>query len=243
EEERNKNTEIAAKASEDLQREAQRREALIREGEEWRSKVMALDEKVHELETNLTQKSSAFERLTQQKEELVRKSEKAVLEAQHELSSLRGREQELFRKIEGLERTIQEMAESLQSRDRALAQFEKQITELDEKAREHELLRQEYAQERVTIRQECDAKLAEQEARLTKSEEDHRRYRSRTDRKNAAATRELGEWIRGVDTIRQGLQKLVLFLGSESTILDNERKSNSRSPLTRGPDAPSTEKN
>ena len=106
-------------------------------------------------------------------------------------------------------------------------------------------MRQEHAQlaqERATIRQEYDEKFAEQEGRLAKSEEDHRRHRSRTDRKNAAATRELGEWIRGVDTIRQGLQKLILFLGSESAVLDSERKSTLRSPLTRGPDAPNTEK-
>jgi hypothetical protein len=85
-------------------------------------------------------------------------------------------------------------------------------------------------------------KFAEQEVRLAKDEEDHRRYRSRMDRKNAAATRELGEWIRGIDTLRQGLQKLILFLGSESAVLDSERKSNLRSPLTRGPDSPNTGK-
>ena len=116
--------------------------------------------------------------------------------------------------------------------------------ELAEKSRGYEALRREHAQlaqERATIRQEYDAKLGEREVRLAKAEEDHRRYRSRMDRKNAAAARELGEWIRGVDTIRQGLQKLILFLGSESAVLDSEKKSNLKSPLTRGPDAPNME--
>ena len=245
EQEKQKSEEIAKKAYEDLQKEAEKHEVLTREGEEWRSKATALGEKIRELETNLMQKTSAVEHLIQQKDDLTRQSEKVASETQHELSTLRNREQEFFRKIEGLERNVREMTESLRSRDGVLAQFEKQILELAEKAQGYESLRQEHAQlaqERATIRQEYDEKFAEQEGRLAKSEEDHRRHRSRTDRKNAAATRELGEWIRGVDTIRQGLQKLILFLGSESAVLDSERKSTLRSPLTRGPDAPNTEK-
>ncbi|MFH1209035.1 MAG: hypothetical protein V1673_05705 [Candidatus Omnitrophota bacterium] len=236
-----------AKTLEDLhQKEAQKHEALTREGGEWRSRAEALDAKVRELETNLTQKTSEVEHLIQEKEDLTRQSAKAAAETQHELSSLRSREQEFSRKIERLERSVQEMSESLRSRDGVLAQFEKQIMELAEKVRGYESLRREHAQltqELGTIRQEYDAKLDEREVRLAKAEEDHRRYRSRTDRKNAAAARELGEWIRGMDTIRQGLQKLILFLGSESAVLDGEKKSNLKSPLTRGPDAPNTGKN
>jgi len=243
--EKKKGEEIA-KAYEDLRTQAQKHEALTREGEEWRVRAVALGEKVRELETNLMQKSSSLDHLVQQKDDLIRQSEKAVAETQHELSTLRGREQEFFRKIEELERNVQYMADSLRARDGALAQFEKQIVELAEKAQGYEAMRQEHAQlsnERATIRQEYDGKLVEQEVRLAKVEEEHRRYRSRIDRKSAAATRELGEWIRGVDTIRQGLQKLILFLGSDSAVLDSERKSNLRSPLTRGPDAPNIEKN
>ncbi|MFH1799916.1 MAG: hypothetical protein ABH891_03570 [Candidatus Omnitrophota bacterium] len=238
-------SEETAKALEDLHRkEAQKQEALTREGEEWRSRAEALASKVRELETNLTQKTSEVEQLIQQKADLSERSEKAAAEIQREISALRSREQESFQKIEGLERSVQEMTESLRSRDGVLAQFEKQIVELAEKSRGYESLRREHAQlaqERATIRQEYDAKLDEREMRLAKAEEDHRRYRSRTDRKNAAAARELGEWIRGIDTIRQGLQKLILFLGSESAVLDGEKKSNLKSPLTRGPDAPNTE--
>jgi len=230
EEEKKKSGEIA-KAYEDLQKQAQKQEALTREGEEWRSRAVALGEKVRELETNLLQKTSALEHLLQEKEDLIRQSEHTTAETQHELSTLQSREQEFFRKIEELERDIQEMTESLRSRDGALAQFEKQMMELAEKAQGYDSIRQEY-----------DAKLVDQEMRLAKAEDDHRRYRSRMDRKNAAATRELGEWIRGVDTIRQGLQKLILFLGSESAVLESEKKSTLRSPLTRGPDSPSTEK-
>jgi hypothetical protein len=242
EEEKRKRDEIARKAQEDLQKEAQKHEALSREGEDWRARAIALGEKVRELEANLNQKISAVENLMNEKDSLARQSE----ETHHELSTLRSREQEFSRKIEGLERSVQEMSDSLRARDGALAQFEKQIHELAEKAQGYEALRQEHAQlaqERATIRQEYDGRLVEQEVRLAKAEEEHRRYRSRMDRKSAAATRELGEWIRGVDTIRQGLQKLILFLGSESAVLDSEKKSNLRSPLTRGPDAaPNPEK-
>jgi len=245
EQEKQKSEEIAKKAYEDLQKEAQKHEALTREGEEWRSRAVALAEKVRELEANLSQKVSSLEHLIHEKEDFSQQSEKAAQESQNELSSLRSREQEFLRKVEGLERNVQDMSESLRSRDSALAQFEKQILDLAEKAQGYESLRQEHAQlsqERATIRQEYDAKFAEQEVRLAKTDEDHRRYRSRTDRKTAAATRELGEWIRGIDTIRQGLQKLILFLGSESAVLDSEKKSMLRSPLTRGPDVSGTEK-
>ncbi|MFA7255923.1 MAG: hypothetical protein WC133_07535, partial [Candidatus Omnitrophota bacterium] len=93
-----------------------------------------------------------------------------------------------------------------------------------------------------TIRQEYDAKFSEQEVNFAKVEEEHRRYRSRADRKTAAATRELGEWVRDVDAVRQGLQKLILFLGSESAVLDEEKKPRLKSPLTRGPASPNTRK-
>jgi chromosome segregation ATPase len=225
EEEKKKSGDIA-KAYEDLQKEAQKQEALTREGEEWRSRAVALGEKVRELETNLIEKTSALEQLNHQKDEILNQSEKAAEESQQELTTLRRREQEFSRKIEGLEQSLQEMTGSLRSRDGALAQFEKQISELAEKAQGYESIRQEY-----------DAKLSEQEVRLAKAEDDHRRYRSRTDRKNAAATRELGEWIRNVDTLRQNLQKLILFLGSDSAVLDSEKKSPAKSPLTRGPDS------
>jgi hypothetical protein len=278
EEEKKKSGEIA-KAYEDLQKEAQKQEALTREGEEWRARAVALGEKVRELETNLMQKTSAIEHMIHEKDALVSRAEKAealavrleevekiaaakegegavlqgrvseleasLSEASRQLGGSRDREQELARKVAALEQNAGEMSESMRSRDGALAQFEKQVIELSEKVHEFEAVRQEHArllQERATIRQEYDAKLVEQEVRLAKGDEEHRRYRSRTDRKNAAATRELGEWIRGVDTIRQGLQKLILFLGSESAVLENEKKSPLRSPLTRGPDAPASEK-
>lgn len=244
EEQKNKNEEIT-KAYKDLQKEVQKHEVLSREGEEWRSRAIALDEKIRELERSLSQKTSAIEQLIQQKEELARQSEKAAAETQQELLTLRNRELEFFRKIEGLERNIQEMTESLRSRDGAVIQIEKQILELSEKVQGYELLRQEHEQllkEHSTIRREYDIKLNEQGTVLAKTEEDHRRYRSRADRKNAAATRELGELIRGMDGIRQGLQKLVFFLGSESAILDSEKKSTLRAPLSRTSDTPNMEK-
>ncbi len=165
--------------------------------------------------------------------------------AQREIASLQSREKEWTQKAGALERSVQEMTESLRARDGVLAQFEKQVQELDEKAREYEVLRQESAllvQECATIRKEYDAKIEEQEVHLAKVEEDHRRYRSRVDRKTAAATRELGEWIRRIDPLRQGLQKLILFLGSESAVLDTEKESSRRSPLNRSPDTPDPEK-
>jgi len=278
EQEKQKSDEIA-KAYEDLRAQAEKQEALTREGEEWRSKAMALGERVRELETSLMQKTSAIEHLIQQKDDLLRQSEKAsefasrvedleknitarneekavfqarvsdfeksLSAAQRELDESRRRDQEWSQKAGGLEREVQDMRESLRARDAALAQFETQMLELAEKVSGYEALRQQHSQlvqERAIIRKEYDVKLVEQEVRLAKVEEEHRRYRSRVDRKNAAATRELGEWVRGVDTVRQGLQKLILFLGSDVAVLDTEKKFPLRSPLTRGPDASNSEK-
>ncbi len=278
EKEKQKSEEIS-RAYEDLQKQAQKQESLSQEGAEWRSKAMALGEKVRTLETDLMQKTSAIEHLIQQKDDLVRQAEKAdallsrvaeleriastkdqeriMLEkqvadfdreqsgAQRELTNLKSREETALQKIEALEHHIQELTEALRARDSMLGQFEQQVQELAAKAQEYEVLRQEHAQlvqERSTIRKGYDAKLVEQEVRLAKVEEEHRRYRSRVDRKTAAATRELGEWVRGVDTVRQGLQKLILFLGNDSAVLETEKKSPLRSPLTRGPDAPNPEK-
>ena len=97
---------------------------------------------------------------------------------------------------------------------------------------ELEKIRQEHVQltaERATLRKEFEARFAEQEARLAKIEDDGRRYRSRMERKVAAATRELGEWVRGVEGLRQGLQKLTMFIGSDSSVQDPEKKSPFRS--------------
>ena len=279
EEEKRKSDELI-RACEGLQQEKQKYEALTREGEEWRLRAIALDEKVRELETNLTQKNSEAEQLARQKEDLMRQSENIAAElasrvaelertlaakdeernvlqsrvsdlernfsaAQRELENHQGRERELSHKAGDLEREIRETKEFLHTRENAIAQLEKQNSELAEKVQEFESLRREHerlVQEYVAIRQECDAKLADQEARFAKIEEDHRRYRSRVDRKTASATREFGEWVRDVDAMRQGLQKLIVFLGSESVELDEEKTSRLKSPLTRGPGAPKIEK-
>jgi hypothetical protein len=49
------------------------------------------------------------------------------------------------------------------------------------------------------------------------------------ERKVAAATRELGEWVRGVEALRQGLQKLSMFIGSDAVTPDAGKKSPFRS--------------
>jgi len=137
EEEKRKREELAAKAAEDLQKEAEKIKALTGEKEEWYSKAVTSGEKVQELEANLLQRGSEIENLTRQredlirqKEELSRQAERAAAEAQQEISALRVHEQELLRKIEELERNVRQMAESLRFRDNVLAQFEKQIQEL-----------------------------------------------------------------------------------------------------------------
>ena len=166
-------------------------------------------------------------------------------EIENEASSLRKAEQGHQETVRALERSVQEKTDALKLRDEGLARFERQVLELAGKVAEYETMRREHAQfvqERASLHKEYEAKLSEQEVRLAKVEDEHRRYRSRTDRKNAAATRELGESVRVVDTVRQGLQKLILFLGSEAAVLDTEKKVALKSPLTRGPSSPNPDK-
>lgn len=171
--------------------------------------------------------------------------EKNSSAAQRELGNHQGREQDFLQKIEELERKVRETTESLRARGSESAHFEKQVAELSGKAQGFESLRQEHAQfvqEQAAARKEYESKLSEQEARFAKIEEDHRRYRSCADRQTAAAARELIEWVRDVDTVRQGLQKLILSLGTDPAVLDAEKKPRLKSPLTRGPVASKVEK-
>ncbi len=216
-------TEIEAKlgsASRDLA------EALTREKE--------LGRKISEVQSAFEAKASDLASLQERISEL----EAFGKEARTEISALKEREQNFLKKTESLEQEIGRKNDDLTSRDEMLSQFEKQVLELAAKVAEFEPMRREHAQflqERTTLRREYEGRITEQEVRLAKLEDEHRRYRSRTDRKNAAATRELGESVRSVDSLRQVLQKLILFLGSEAAVLDTEKKIILKSPLTRGP--------
>ena len=216
-------------------------------------KNASLDESVRERDESAKALASARESFSGVEEKLAA-AERDLSEAQEKekllnqkISEIRAnadvKESEvaaMLQKAGSLENNIIELKAALTSRDAVLAQFERQVLELAGKVAEFEPMRREHAQflqERNSIRAEYETKLSEQEARLAKLEDDHRRYRSRVDRKNAAATRELGESVRVVDTLRQGLQKLILFLGSEAAVLDTEKKVTLKSPLTRGPSA------
>lgn len=214
--------------SQDMDRMARDKEELTHHG----FKVRDLEAQIEGLNSDLAEKNR-----------LAADRDSALGKAQQELEAIRERERELTRKAESLQASVNAMEESLRDRDEqlrvrdeSLAAFEKQLGEFAAAVRELEPVRQEHAQflqERGTIRKEYETKLAEVEVRAAKTDDDHRRYRSRTDRKLAAATRELGEWVRGVEALRQGLQKLVVFLSSESAVPDPEKKSPFRTTLNR----------
>ncbi len=188
----------------------------------------------------LEQETRGFDEQKAKFETRIQELEKNIENAKREFDAVSLREKEWILKASGLEKTLGGMEESLKSRDAALSLFEKQILELAQKLQAAEAVKKEHAQlvqERATIKQEYHAQLADQESRLAKLEDEHRRYKSRADRKTAAATRELGEWIRIVDTVRQGLQKLIMFLGSESAVLDTDKKSLPRTSFQRGKDS------
>ncbi len=212
--------------------------------------------KVQENERALAEKDGSLTALQEQVRDWTNRAQSAegtlgeknqALEAvQNELNAMRERERELLQRADSLQRSVQAMEEDIRTRDEALkardgilAAFENRVTELATTVREFEPIRAEHAQlvqELGTIRKEYETKIAEMEVRFAKTEDDHRRYRSRADRKIAAATRELGEWVRGVDALRQGLQKLVVFLGSESAVPLTDKKTVVRSPLNRAPE-------
>ncbi len=213
---------------------------------EWTGKAQERERALEEKENSLASLRDQLKDWTdkaQAAENTLSERDSALRAVQNELETLREREKELLQKADSLQGTVKAMGEdlldrdeSLKARDEALAAFERQIAEFATTIRELEPIRQEHAQlshERGTIRKEYETKIADLEVRSAKIEDDNRRYRSRTDRKVAAATRELGEWVRGVEALRQGLQKLVVFLGSEAAAPDPEKKSLFRSPLNR----------
>ncbi|HOW59573.1 MAG TPA: hypothetical protein PLO78_07610 [Candidatus Omnitrophota bacterium] len=162
--------------------------------------------------------------------------EKVQEDVRIQIAGLQSREMDLTAKIKMLDRSLIEKEEILKARDMALSELERKVTELITKVQETENIRQEHAilsKERETIRGEYDAKLTEQEIRVAKLEDEHRRYRSRVDRRNAAAIRELGEWSRNVDILRQGLQKLIVFLGNQSAEPEPEKKNGPRALFNR----------
>ncbi|MBU9888814.1 MAG: hypothetical protein KTQ49_02960 [Candidatus Omnitrophica bacterium] len=219
-----------------LTQKSQELERVVREKEELSHhgfKVRDLEAQLEALQNDLAAKGR-----------LISEKDGALEESQRELEAIRGREKESLQKtdslqasVRDLERALRDRDEQLKVRDESLAAFEKQLSEFAAAIRALEPIRQEHAQlvhERGTIRKEYESKLAELEARVAKADDDNRRYRSRTDRKLAAATRELGEWVRGVEALRQGLQKLVMFLGSESAMPESEKKFPLRASLNRG---------
>jgi hypothetical protein len=135
EEEKKKSDEIARTLKELHQTEAQKQEALTREGEEWRSRAEALASKVRDLETNLTQKASEVDQAAQKVEEEKQKSDE-IAKALEDLHQ---------KEVQKQEELIRESGE-WRSRAEALAAKVRELeTNLTQKASEVEQLIQQKA--------------------------------------------------------------------------------------------------
>ena len=156
---------------------------------------------------------------------------------------LKAKEAGLLQRMESSERELGKAGSFERSRtgvtgeDQILEDLEKKLEDLILEHQEFEKIREENArfnEERADLVQKFEGQLAEQESKLAKMQEDFRRTRSRTERKLTAASRELGEWVRGVDALRSGLQKLIMFLASDTTSLEPEKRiTSARSMSTR----------
>lgn len=205
-----------------LSEKAQEAEGLKHAAQEFQAREAGLNQRLEELGRSLGEKERVLSEKNQENENL----KHALHELEARESSSAQRAEALAKNLDELSRTLRQHEEALRARDERVAGFEQKIIEMTLQLQEFERVRQEHEQlvaERAVIRQEYDAKLSEQEIRLAKVEEESRRYRSRTERKNAAATRELGEWIRGIESLRQGLQKLIHFIGSDAAIQDPDK--------------------
>jgi chromosome segregation ATPase len=159
-------------------------------------------------------------------EAVIREKQSSSDEIQRTIDELRSREAELQQQNGSLVHALNRADEMLRAResemkerDRMLDEFEKKIGELIQQNQEVEAMRRENARfdaERSALLQEFESRFAEQEARILKVEEESRRARSRVERKLTAANRELGEWARGVEALKAGLQKLALFLVTDA---------------------------
>ena len=200
---RNQTLELAAQEKEKVLNAIQNEWAVLREKEK------ELSVKIQMLEASAQDK------------------EKALENTQKELVTFLGKEKDLTAKLQTLELAAKEKDDLLMARDAMVTSLEQKVAELNNQMKEFETIQQEYArlnQERETIRTEYEQKFAEQEKGFAMKEEEHRRYRSRVDRRNAAAIREIGEWRNAVDLLRQNLHKLTLFLGNASAEPGTEKK-------------------
>ncbi len=159
------------------------------------SEIQAKDQKIQSLLARVTE----LEKKLQDAQSLEKDKEQQIANAQ-------AREKESDKKAESLEKTLVEMGESLVQRDESLRQrdevlvaLERRVQDLAEKTGNYETLKASYS------------KLLEESEEVTgkyaRLSEEHRRLRSKNERKTATLTREMGEWVRKVDHLRQGLQK------------------------------------
>jgi len=200
-----------------------------------------------ELETERESCQTQSAELNQKIEELetqVRDQQQAVDDAARAADELKAKEAGLLQRMESSERELGKARDLLNTREQALRERDKILEDLEKKLedlilehQEFEKIREENArfnEERADLVQKFEGQLAEQESKLAKMQEDFRRTRSRTERKLTAASRELGEWVRGVDALRSGLQKLIMFLASDTTSLEPEKRiTSARSMSTR----------
>lgn len=180
------------------------------------NKVQALESDLDDKQNLLAQKNSELQQKDQKIQDLngaLADLEKRLSDAhssekdkEQQISNFRAYEKELLKKIEGLEKALVEMGEalgvrdeSLRQRDEVLVALERRVQDLDEKTGNLETLKS------------LHVKLADEHEDLVgkyaRISEEYRRFKSKNERKTASLTREMGEWVRKVDNLRQGLQK------------------------------------
>ncbi len=207
---------INAQYEEVLKSKDQELELIQRHMQEIAQKFQVLEQGVYEKQDAITRKDAELQSKDQKIHALHAQNtelEKKVQEAQslekdkeQQLVGAHAREKEANKKVESLEKALVEIGESLRQRDEGLRQrdevlvaLERRVQDLAEKTGSFEALKATNA----ALQEEFE----DVAGKYNRLSEEHRRLRSKNERKTATLTREMGEWVRKVDHLRQGLQK------------------------------------
>jgi|GEM_PF-3162108 len=207
---------LAAHEDEALKSKEQEVESVQQRVQEIAQKFQAVEQAAYEKKIEVEQKEAELLSKDQKIKDLqsslgdldtkLQEAQSLEKDKEQQVTGLQSREKELLKKIESLEKTLVEMGEALGQRDDSLRQrddvlvaLERRVQDLAEKTGSFETLKNTHA-----LLQEQFEDISGKHNRMS---DEYRRFRSKNERKTATLTREMGEWVRKVDHLRQGLQK------------------------------------
>ncbi len=213
---RSENTQLTTQYEEGLKAKDQELDLIQRRLQEIAQKFQSLEQSIYEKQdliaskdVELLSKDQKIKELQVQATDLDRKvadAQSLEKDKEQQIAGFHAREKEAHKKSESLDKTLIEMGESLRQRDEALRQrdeillaLERRVQDLAEKTGGFENLK--------ATHNKLQDLLDETSGKYNRLLDEYRRFKSKNERKTTALARDMAEWVRKVDQLRQGLQK------------------------------------